>query len=356
MQRSGFATTVFIEADEKHRHAGGTLLGLQALRGVACLMVVAFHALEVGGVHWANLSGGVDLFFVISGYVMVASSRRLACLPGGWRFFLARRLERIVPLYWLLTAAKLAIALTAPWLTPATRPTAWNLAASLLFIPARDATGLIRPVLPVGWTLNYEMLFYLVFAAALALRRAPLSVLLPLFLPLAAAGFWRTGAWPAPLSLANGLVLEFCAGVALAQCRARFQRPCPGLCAALLLGGLALLLLTPEAGAWRFAAWGLPALAVVAGTIGLEDRLRRLLPSLAIRLGDASYAIYLSHVFLIPVLAHAITRAGLPPGAATAVHLAVSLVVCAAVGMALDAAIDAPIQARLHARRRAARA
>ncbi len=314
-------------------------------------MVVAFHALEAAApwskMSWPNGSGGVDLFFVISGFVMFTASRRLAGRPDGWRVFMQRRIERIVPLYWLLTLAKTAITLAAPGLAPTTRLSAWNLAASFLFIPARDAAGIVRPVLPVGWTLNYEMLFYVLFAAALALRRNALIVLLPVLLPLGLAGFWRSGEWPAVLSLANGLVLELCAGVALAQAMTFFGRLSQLAAACMLSAGLLSLLLVPACGPWRFLAWGVPALLVVAGTVGLEERLRALLPALALELGDASYAIYLSHVFVLPVLVHALAGARLPPAAATAALLLASLVACPAVGLALNRFVDAPLQARL---------
>ena len=330
---------------------GGTLLGLQALRAVACLMVVGFHALEPlearSGIAWPNGSAGVDLFFVISGFVMFSSSRALAQRPGGWLVFVRRRLERIVPLYWLLTLAKTAITLAAPAAAPSTRLSAWNLAASFFFIPARDAAGIVRPVLPVGWTLNYEMLFYAIFAASLALRRRPLAVLLPVLLPLGLAGFWRQADWPAALSLANGLVLELCAGVALAQAMAGGWRPRPQAAVAMLACGLALLVLVPPAGPWRFLAWGGPALLVVAATVALEASLAGRLPALLLELGDASYAIYLSHVFVLPVLAHALARAGLPPVAQAAALLPASLAACAAVGLALHRYVDAPLQARL---------
>ncbi len=288
----------------------------------------------------------MDLFFVISGFVMFTSSRRLTGRRDGWRVFMRRRIERIVPLYWLLTLVKTAITLAAPGLAPTTRLSGCNLAASLLFLPARDAAGIVRPVLPVGWTLNYEMLFYVIFAAALALRRNPLAVLLPVLLPLGLAGFWREEDWPACLSLANGLVLELCAGVALAQACV-FWRPHQPGAVCMLVGGLALLLLVPAAGPWRFLAWGGPALLVVAGTVGLEPRLRGVLPAFALELGDASYAIYLSHVFIVPVLVHALPAAALPPGLATALLLIASLVACPAAGLALNRYVDVPIQARL---------
>ncbi len=329
----------------------GALLGVQALRAVACLMVVAFHVLEAAGrragLAWPNGSGGVDLFFVISGFVMFTSSRGLAGRRDGWRVFLQRRLERIVPLYWLLTVAKTAITLAAPGLAPTTRLSAWNLAASLLFVPARDAAGIVRPVLPVGWTLNYEMLFYLVFAGALACRRRPLAVLLPVLLPLGLAGFWRQEDWPAVLSMANGLVLELCGGVALAQAMTRGWRPGPPASAAMLSAGLALLMVVPAAGPWRFLAWGLPALLMVAGTVGLEAGFRRRMPGLLLKLGDASYAIYLSHVFVVPVLVYALAGNRLPPVVALAMLLPACLIVSSATGLVLHRFVDAPIQSWL---------
>ena len=310
-------------------------------------MVVAFHTLEATRTSWANGSGGVDLFFVISGFVMFTASRRLVARRDGWRVFMLRRAERIVPLYWLLTVTKTLITLAAPGMAPTTRLSAWNLAASFLFIPARDAAGIVRPVLPVGWTLNYEMLFYVIFAAGLALRRSPLAVLLPVLLPLGLAGFWREADWPAALSLANGLVLELCAGVALAQAMAAGWRPKAPEAGFMLAAGLVLLLAIPPAGPWRFLAWGVPALLIVAGTVGLEAHFSKHLPTLLLELGDASYAIYLSHVFVIPVLVHALVGARLPPFQAACVLLPVSLIACAVIGMALNRYVDAPLQAWL---------
>jgi len=338
----------------------GGYCGIQALRAVACLLVVAYHALESWGriiapgsrsiEAWPNGSAGVDLFFVISGFVMLVSSARLRAQPHGWRAFMARRLERIVPLYWVLTLAKLCISLASPALTPGTKPDAWNIVASLLFIPARDAAGLIRPVLPVGWTLNFEMLFYLVFAAALALRVHPLKVVLPVLVPLGAAGFLRQESWPAPLSFANGLVIELCSGVVLAVAQQRFGTPGPRASATLLLAGAVLLMLIVPTGNWRFAGWGLPACMMVMGAVGLEDVFAWRLPNPLLLLGDASYAIYLSHLFIMPVLAHALLRLHLPAAAALAVLIGLGLVVSSAAGIALYAALDAPVQRWLRPR------
>jgi len=277
---------------------------VQALRAVACLLVVIYHArLAAGGSAairaWPNGAAGVDLFFVISGYVMVASSPGLAARPDGWRVFLVRRLRRIAPLYWLLTAAKLGVTAAAPGVTPHTWPTLWNVCASLAFIPARDAAGFIRPVLPVGWSLNFEFFFYALLAAALALRLSPLW-LTPLLALVAAAGFFYMPAWPAPLVLANGMVLEFAAGMVLASITLRLPRR---MAFVLLAGALALLLMLPQAGPWRFLVWGVPAAAVVGACLVLEPTLGARLPAWVLAVGDASYAIYLVHPFVVPALA-----------------------------------------------------
>src|SRR4030095_15095732 len=90
---------------------------VQALRAVAALLVVVYHVFDMWslrvnpsppGATWANGAAGVDIFFVISGFVMVVSSRRMAAQPGAWRTFIEHRIVRIAPLYWLATTAKLA--------------------------------------------------------------------------------------------------------------------------------------------------------------------------------------------------------------------------------------------------------
>ena len=226
---------------------------------------------------------------------MVTSSRRLVGTPHPARVFLARRALRIVPLYWLLTAVKLAVVLLAPAMALSTAPTTWNVVASFLFIPSRNALGVVRPVLPVGWTLEFEMLFYLLFAAALALRVRVMWVVVPLA-GVAAAGFWRQAGWPAPCFLLNGMVLEFAGGMVLAALPVLPRRRWGLAVAACGLVGLVVL---PLAGPWRFMMWGGPAILVMAGVLALEGAW---VPAWMLAIGDASYAIYLVHPFVVPAL------------------------------------------------------
>ncbi len=325
---------------------------MQALRAAACLLVVLYHALDSWGARqspvrsadslWPNGAAGVDLFFVISGFVMARSSARLAGAADAWRFAW-RRLRRIVPLYWLMTGAKLLVLAVSG---AAVLPGLWQLAASLLFVPARDAAGLVRPVLGVGWTLEFEMLFYALFATAIWRRpRGPaLALLLPPLVALAVAGFFRGPAWPAPGARAKGLVLELWLGGAVAGWAG--GRPRAG--AALLAIGLALLLSLPQPGPWRFAAWGVPAAACLAGAVALEPVAAGRVPGWLLAVGEASFSIYLLHPFLVPALArglswYAPTQAGLPA------LIAACLLVSASGGLLLHRWVDWPLQRYLAA-------
>ena len=114
-------------------------------------------------------AAGVDLFFVISGFVMVVASADLFGQRGAPPYFFLRRLARIVPLYWLLTGIFVFILFagrhhSSSWLS------ASEVVTSLLFIPHSLPNGAVAPVYGLGWTLNYEMMFYVVFSAVLFLR------------------------------------------------------------------------------------------------------------------------------------------------------------------------------------------
>jgi exopolysaccharide production protein ExoZ len=181
-------------------------LTIQAPRAVAALLVVLLHAFETWGervdpaapgVSWDNGAAGVDIFFVISGFVMVISSQRLVDRPGAWLTFLRHRVVRIVPLYWLLTTVKILAVVLLGGVVLRTGLDFNFVAASYLFLPVIDTAGHFRPVLPVGWTLTYEFLFYLFFAAALAMRVDVLRIIIPGLGLTAVLTLVRIETWPA---------------------------------------------------------------------------------------------------------------------------------------------------------------
>jgi glycosyltransferase involved in cell wall biosynthesis len=253
-----------------------------------------------------NGAAGVDVFFVISGFVMVVSSRRLAGRADAAQVFLRARLRRIVPLYWLVTLFKLGLGAAAPALVAARDFAPGFITASLLFLPVHDANGAFKPVLPVGWTLSFEMLFYALFALALWLRQPPMRVVPPVLLAIVLFPHTRCAA----SELSNPLLLEFACGMALAWTWQRGIRlPCAVAC---VLFGLALagLWLVPKTAlATRLLSWGLPASLLVACAVSMERVVGPRLPRAWLTLGDASYAIYLTHGFVLAGLGRALAIA-----------------------------------------------
>jgi exopolysaccharide production protein ExoZ len=288
------------------------VLTIQALRAVAALLVVLLHAFETWGervdstapgVNWENGAAGVDIFFIISGFVMVISSQRLIDRPGAWRIFLRHRVIRIVPLYWLLTTVKILAVLALGGVVLRTGLDFNFVAGSYLFLPVTDSAGHFRPVLPVGWTLTYEFLFYLFFAAALALRVDVLRIVIPGLGLIAILALMRRDHWPDWTILFDTIVVEFVFGVALGKWTLRGFRLPLMIAGGLALAGFASIMILPMVSEnMRVLTWGIPAFAVVAGIVSLEPLVATALPHWLLTLGDASYSIYLSHGFVLPAL------------------------------------------------------
>jgi exopolysaccharide production protein ExoZ len=295
------------------------LIPIQLLRAAAAIAVAMAHIgmdlhdrLGLAFIPTRLGAAGVDVFFVISGFIMVHSSRRLFGQPGGAAIFLRRRLARIVPLYWAATALFLA---WMTWLNAPAPPLSWFL-SSAVFLPATGPSGFVMPFYGLGWTLNYEMFFYCVFAAAIALpRRAAVATVAG-----ALIGFTvlRTLV-PLPTALAywsHAVIIEFVLGMGVAYAFGagiRLSRTTGWL---LIAAGVALFVATqcfdfdyfpaptkPSDWPPRFVCWGIPALLIVAGA-ALRDPLAAegFFVRCARKLGDASYAMYLFHPFAMGVM------------------------------------------------------
>lgn len=266
---------------------GGRFEGLQYVRGIAASLVVLFHAL-VNSKQPGIGECGVDLFFVLSGFLMWRIGRRDSASG-----FMSKRVLRVVPLYWGATLTVYLAALMG--LTGRIQAEPLHLLFSLAFLPYSSPVG-VYPLLNVGWTLNYEMFFYLAFAATLGLRRQA-AVLTGLFASLAALHPFSTGIVTSFYS--DPIILEFALGVWLGVLYDRL--PANAVAGALLVALGAWLLLQPLHDL-RLLSWGLPAAAVIAGVLMIEraDALPRV-PGLRF-LGDASFSVYLWHPFAIAAL------------------------------------------------------
>lgn len=292
------------------------LISVQALRALAAWTVVCHHFMQIFfGFHASTPLGqlfvdkgavGVDIFFVISGLVIFLSTQDKDLAPGR---FLMYRLFRIVPAYWLYT---LLMGLLVVFARPAFADQSvdgWHLLLSLLFIPSQNPGGYgIYPTLNVGWTLNYEMLFYLLFAWTL-LFRLQLRLLIVAALLFAVSQAWTGFGWVSDFYRSD-IVYEFLLGIGLGMLYRRGWIK-PGLWLPLLMIGAALLAIYQWPPEPRVLAWGLPSALIVAACMALERYFQhnRLLKVL----GDSSYSVYLMHVLVLSLGGYVAQRYGLNP-------------------------------------------
>ena len=289
-----------------------TVLSIQYLRAAAALSVVLFHTFQCVNDGFAVGAAGVDVFFVISGFVLWTVIEAAPIGPG---LFLWRRAVRVVPLYWAITLALAALVLAAPQILPQVRFGWAHLMQSLLFIPHDDLVGDPFPLLPVGWTLNYEAILYLVMAAALFAPRVwRLWLITAILAAVAGFGFIDRPAYPL---FANPMLLQFAAGAWLGQAWLYGRLPGKVIGWAMLIVGVDLIAaqqvirlhaptLIIQLDLWRPLLWGVPAFLIVAGSVSLEAA-GGVFASRALRvLGDASYSLYLCHWVVIALIARTV--------------------------------------------------
>ena len=337
---------------------------VQLLRAFAALCVVAFHAQNDASVVAARLGraftrseafpwlAGVDIFFVISGFIMVYASARLFGAAQGPRIFLAHRIARIVPLYWATTMLYLVVVLLAPALLNSEYLAPGFVISSFLFIPAARPDGLVQPLYSLGWTLNYEMFFYALFAIAIAFpRRLGVPALVAALILLVLLGK-ALAPLPQPLAFwSDPIILEFAFGVALGWVSAKggwINRPARLGLAIVGLALFALDLAQPREllALPRPLAYGLPAAFLVAAA-ALASPERRSSENLLIRwgvnLGDASYALYLLHPFIIRALRELVTRTGIAALIGPWTFVMLSIPCAAAAAICVNRVFERPI-------------
>jgi peptidoglycan/LPS O-acetylase OafA/YrhL len=338
---------------------------VQALRALAALSVAFVHIahddINNGGdpagifkaiTKFFPWDAGVDIFFVISGFVIVHASANLFATSTGPRLFLRRRLTRIVPLYWVMTTAFLAVLLLSHAQIHAAIGGPAYLAASYLFIPWPRPDGVIQPALGLGWTLNYEMFFYAVFAPFLLLtrNRAVISAGIALCV-FSAFGPSLAAINPQLATWSNPIILEFVFGMEIALIASRgITLP---FAARLLLVAAALLALHLHAdGAGsRPLIYGLPAAALVAAAaLAPPPQHLNRAETWLIRLGDASYALYLVHPFVMRFLSVLWHKFHGQHELTGTIYLASGLVIAQSLALFINASFERRLSRRLRRR------
>jgi exopolysaccharide production protein ExoZ len=325
------------------------LVHIQTLRFFAATAVVLFHSKGsaesyLGGTSRASAlfdhgRYGVDLFFVISGFIIYYTTRRKDLSAGQ---FLRRRIERIVPIYWLSTFLLVALVILFPQaLTHAASIDVGHLIKSLFYVSFVDAA---RPTVFLGWSLEFEMFFYLMVAALM--WRLPVWITWDRVLPLLFLSLAAVGAFSA-IRMALGpyrffvqpFLIEFVLGVVIGQ---TLSGRVPKLeLIALVLSIIALSI----ARGWlnRIVVVGLPCAAMVlvaarlsrsGGPIGHVEHVCE-------KIGDSSYSIYLIQVFTISTVCKVIAK--LAPATDVDVLIAISTIVTVAAGYCSYLWVERPL-------------
>ncbi len=340
---------------------GAKIENLQALRGIAVLLVLLSHVAELesrysprGGslpdlenLGWA----GVFLFFVISGFVMVTISEGRPRVPGEFGRFLYRRVTRIYPLYWIISLVVLAVWLARPGWVNSSMKGHVDLVASFLLLPQQWL-----PLLGQGWTLIYEIYFYIVFAFSLFLPRRWLLGFLGSWtvLLLGANLFWRAvpqAESPFLHLLTSGWTMHFLAGAFVALALPWTRRWLGPLCFSAGCLGLAVFLASQPFKVrppHEVMIRALPLVALVLGAVSLEKSNRFLLPRFLRWIGDASYSIYLSHIMVISFVGRGWSVVGWSGGLASSVLILLMVAGAIIAGAACYRFIERPLLRLAH--------
>lgn len=290
---------------------------IQLLRFIAFFIVIVCHAtyytadrLVKGFYQYESGFNGVVLFFVISGFVMIVSSEKLAKREDGWRVFTMRRLIRIVPIYWLLTTYKLVLMFFASGLVHHAHPDLGTVIKSYLFIPSLNMDGVMFPILGVGWTLNMEMFFYLLFALALAIRVRPVVFLSLVFIPLFVLSFYARESWPVWRFYTAPIVINFLLGVIAAKLILGNIRLSENTGLFTLVAGLLVLIMPNEyimplvnqsQLVYQLIMF-IASFFIVYSAASIENHLSFSIPGWMVSLGGASYSLYLIHPLIAPLV------------------------------------------------------
>ncbi|HWU82025.1 MAG TPA: acyltransferase [Methylophilaceae bacterium] len=342
---------------------------VQVLRGLAASLVVLHHYLasqiERGAQvsHWLENLGasGVDIFFVISGFIMMITTSQMTRTPSAGDF-LKRRLVRIAPLYWTLTAIAFAMVLAAGSAVN-TVVSPQKFVASMLFLPYHDGAidmGMLAHkayVIPMAWTLTYEWYFYLVFALTLALGLRPAGRLM--FMTTWFALTVGVGMLLQPTALiaqvvSQPMVFEFLLGCGIAMLYAKGWRIGGGAALLLALSGLFVLGQIFHHTAYdRTLYWGVAAFMLIAAATlyrGSQAETPFLRPFSWF--GDISYSLYLSHFFTLALFVRLQRRFGALSDSFSPWTLIAFLLLVITVAAACYYGIEEPARKRFARRKR----
>jgi exopolysaccharide production protein ExoZ len=332
------------------------ITSIHYMRGIAASLIVIYHILNRKNnynplnINWLN--SGVDLFFVISGFVIFSVAINPNTSP---KEFLRRRFIRVIPLYWFFTTIFILLKLSIPNFDSSSSFHIAQAIKSFLFIPHYHSTypKEIWPILIPGWSLNYEIFFYLTFAGILFTGRNFLFTKMAiLFSMLIAVKLFFENKNPIYLTYTNPIILEFLAGIFLANLYYNTQffknrKKLLFLGFPIVIIGFIFFVLSREPSISqmpRALKWGLPATLIIFGCLLSEKLISKFKVSFLRVLGNASYSIYLSHSFGIGACSFLWKKTNYSfQGISLFIFSIVTLTICILVGMMSYYLIEKPL-------------
>ncbi len=344
------------------------IYNLQVLRAVAAILVFFYHS----EIYWKSVLpstwlfnlglAGVDVFFVLSGYIMAATTASRDVTAAS---FLSHRIFRIIPLYWVVTLLFTLLFFLGFNPVGVTELTPEYLAKSLFFIPFLRG-GAAEPIVTVGWTLNYEIFFYLIFSLCLlipGMRARHPAVVMLILLALLPRVFGSQNFYA--IYYGNPIMLEFCFGIASYHCLkwmgTNFKpKWMPAFAAVFLLTSL-VLFFTPTLGLSEIEAtqgslasayirpftWGLAGFFAVLSAVILE-RVRLVWHRFGlVEIGNASYSIYLIHGLMLHGVSKVAKSLLFSPLTFALVTTIGALVLSVIVGIIMFRCLESPINKTL---------
>lgn len=276
----------------------GRFDGIQALRALAAFSVLVNHMAFI-----QNGGFGVDIFFCISGFIMMYVTN------DSTQGFIQKRLIRIVPLYYIMTLFTYISALILPSLFEQTTMSPVYLIKSLLFIPF-DIGNAIQPIVRVGWTLNYEVFFYVILWVSLHISHRFRGVIASIILAsLTVVGMTTYGMYDFATFWTDSIIIEFIYGmiaydivsrIAEAVYNKKFNSIIYIIVAVLCFCFMwSVKYIDALSNVPRFVVYGIPALLLFVMIFLATYKVK--LPRVIVFLGDISYSVYLIHYFIVRI-------------------------------------------------------
>ena len=329
------------------------MYNVQILRFIAASAVVFSHSADlilakdsfIWTVPWTS---GVDVFFVISGFIMHWLARDKFGQDGASKDFLIRRLIRVIPSYWIFTLITIFVVGFMGGRVRNTSIDPTYVVTSLLFVPWPRINGQMNPVLAQGWTLNYEMFFYAAFALFINIKKG-YRYLICTFTIISIIYYWIPDKYVIIKYLSSPIILEFVAGIILSMIYQSGRRMSAVQSNTCIVAALALFVglkaLIDAIGGVPGPVFLLPAFILCAAFV------LRVQPNDISRVGrwlvvggDASYTIYLSHYLTVNAIILLWGRLGI---GLPVVELCVAMAAALITSLCFYFAIERPLTAAL---------